>query len=383
MCKIQQNTFTSLYQSALNKNGFQEDDAQRTVVSYLEEVYQKINQTNILKKESVSLRNYWYKFLSKKNMGSNNQLKGLYIWGGVGRGKTWLMDLFFNALPIERKLRLHFHHFILRLHQELTELKGNENPLEIIADRFKIQTDIICFDEFFVTDIADAMLLAKTLEVLFTRGIVFIATSNTHPDDLYCNGLQRERFLPAIRLIKQYCDVIKIDVGIDYRLNKIIKSGVYLTPLNHQTEKTITDMFIKLAGVEGRIAQILQINFRSLLTIRATQEILAVDFHVLCEQARSYIDYMILAKQYHTVLLHNVRSMGRIDDSSGSNESTARRFLALIDEFYDRKVKLIISAQVPINELYKGKKLEFEYQRCISRLQEMQNKTYLQLLNLS
>lgn len=382
MRKIPSNTFTSLYQRALNENGFQADDAQRTAVSRLEEVYQEMSQPQSLPQESITLRQYWRQFLGKqKPTRPTASVKGLYMWGGVGRGKTWLLDLFFQALPSERKLRLHFHHFMLRVHQELAELQGNENPLEIVADRFKIQTDVLCFDEFFVSDITDAMLLATTLEALFARGITLVATSNIPPDNLYHNGLQRARFLPAITLIKQYCDVIKIDAGIDYRLSTLTQTGLYLTPLNQQTENTITQMFIKLAGTEGESAPVLQINCRALVTIRVAKEILAVDFHVLCEQARSHLDYIVLAKQYNTVLLHNVRSMG-IDYPSGADESTARRFLALIDEFYERKVKLIISAQVPMAELYRGEQLKFEYQRCLSRLQEMQSKTYLQLLHL-
>ena len=270
------------------------------------------------------------------------------IWGGVGRGKTWLMDMFFHSLPGDRKMRLHFHRFMLRVHEELTELQGRENPLEIVADGFKAETDVLCFDEFFVSDITDAMLLATLLQALFARGITLVATSNIPPDDLYRNGLQRARFLPAIDLINEYCDVMNVDAGIDYRLRTLTQAHLYLTPLSDQTRETLDRMFVKLAGKAGEDAPVLQINHRPLQAIRSVDGVLAVDFHTLCEEARSQLDYIALSRLYHSVILYNVQVMGPL------KENTARRFLALVDEFYERHIKLVIGAEASMFEIYQG-----------------------------
>lgn len=362
----------ALYQQALDAGDYQPDDVQWRTVARLDTLYQELNQRPSPSVANEGIRGRLGRLLgrsaSKKPI---RPAQGLYMWGGVGRGKTWLMDMFFHSLPGDRKLRLHFHRFMLRVHQELTTLQGHENPLEIIADSFKSQADVLCFDEFFVSDITDAMLLATLLEALFARGITLVATSNIPPDDLYRNGLQRARFVPAIELIKQYCDVMNVDAGIDYRLRTLTQAKLYLTPLNLQTEQEMEDIFVKLAGKEGEKAPILEINHRPLPAICSAQGVLAVDFHTLCEEARSQLDYIALSKLYHTVLLHNVHQMATKD------ENTARRFLALVDEFYERRVKLIIAAEVSMFEIYCGERLKFEYQRCLSRLQEMQSEEYL------
>jgi cell division protein ZapE len=374
---MQPTTPTALYQQALAAGDYQPDEVQRRAVARLDTLYQELNQRQSARPVNTSLRGRLNRLIGRAApRASIRPAQGLYMWGGVGRGKTWLMDLFFHSLPGERKLRLHFHRFMLRVHQELTELQGHENPLEIIADGFKAQTDVLCFDEFFVSDITDAMLLATLLEALFARGITLVATSNIPPDDLYHNGLQRARFLPAIELIKQYCDVMNVDAGIDYRLRTLTQANLYLTPLSPQTEQAMDDIFIKLAGKEGDRAPILEVNHRPLPAICSAQGVLAVDFHTLCEEARSQLDYIALSKLYHTVLLHNVHRMETRD------ENTARRFLALVDEFYERRVKLIIAAEVSMFDIYCGERLKFEYQRCLSRLQEMQSEEYLSLPHL-
>ncbi|MDA5480977.1 cell division protein ZapE [Yersinia intermedia] len=374
---MQPTTPTALYQQALAAGDYQPDEVQRRAVARLDTLYQELNQRQSTRPVNTSLRGRLNRLIGRAApRASIRPAQGLYMWGGVGRGKTWLMDLFFHSLPGERKLRLHFHRFMLRVHQELTELQGHENPLEIIADGFKAQTDVLCFDEFFVSDITDAMLLATLLEALFARGITLVATSNIPPDNLYHNGLQRARFLPAIELIKQYCDVMNVDAGIDYRLRTLTQANLYLTPLNPQTEQAMDDIFIKLAGKEGDRAPILEVNHRPLPAICSAQGVLAVDFHTLCEEARSQLDYIALSKLYHTVLLHNVHRMETRD------ENTARRFLALVDEFYERRVKLIIAAEVSMFDIYCGERLKFEYQRCLSRLQEMQSEEYLSLPHL-
>ncbi|RXA97083.1 MULTISPECIES: cell division protein ZapE [Yersinia] len=367
----------ALYQQALDAGDYQPDDVQRRTVARLDTIYQELNQRQNTPPARAGLRGHLGRLLGRTAaQASIRPIQGLYMWGGVGRGKTWLMDMFFHSLPGERKLRLHFHRFMLRVHQELTTLQGHEDPLEIIADGFKAQTDVLCFDEFFVSDITDAMLLATLLDALFARGITLVATSNIPPDDLYHNGLQRARFLPAIALIKQYCDVMNVDAGIDYRLRTLTQANLYLTPLNAQTGQTMEEIFVKLAGKEGEQAPVLEVNHRPLPAICSAQGVLAVDFHTLCEEARSQLDYIALSKLYHTVLLHNVHRMETKD------ENTARRFLALVDEFYERRVKLIIAAEASMFEIYCGERLKFEYQRCLSRLQEMQSEEYLSLPHL-
>lgn len=346
-------------------------------MTQLDHIYQALQQTPTVSAPTGGLRGKLSRLLGKSNeVAKQRPVQGLYMWGGVGRGKTWLMDMFFHSLPGDRKLRLHFHRFMLRVHEELTELQGQENPLEIIADGFKAQTDVLCFDEFFVSDITDAMLLATLLQALFARGITLVATSNIPPNDLYRNGLQRARFLPAIDLINEYCDVMNVDAGIDYRLRTLTQAHLYLTPLDEQTRQTMDRMFVKLAGKDGEFAPVLQINHRPLQAIRAVDGVLAVDFHTLCEDARSQLDYIALSRLYHSVILYNVRVMGSL------KENTARRFLALVDEFYERHVKLVISAETSMFEIYQGERLKFEYQRCLSRLQEMQSEEYLKLPHL-
>ncbi|CAI1762722.1 AFG1-like ATPase [Serratia marcescens] len=367
----------SRYQQALEAGEYQADEVQRRAVTQLDRIYQALLQKPAASAPAGGLRGKLSRLLGKGGeTAPQRPVQGLYMWGGVGRGKTWLMDMFFHSLPGDRKMRLHFHRFMLRVHEELTELQGRENPLEIIADGFKAETDVLCFDEFFVSDITDAMLLATLLQALFARGITLVATSNIPPDDLYRNGLQRARFLPAIDLINEYCDVMNVDAGIDYRLRTLTQAHLYLTPLSDQTREALDRMFVKLAGKAGEDAPVLQINHRPLQAIRSVDGVLAVDFHTLCEEARSQLDYIALSRLYHSVILYNVQVMGPL------KENTARRFLALVDEFYERHIKLVIGAEASMFEIYQGVQLKFEFQRCLSRLQEMQSEEYLKLPHL-
>ncbi|EMR6906718.1 AFG1 family ATPase [Serratia marcescens] len=367
----------SRYQQALDAGEYQADEVQRRAVTQLDRIYQALLQKPAASAPAGGLRGKLSRLLGKGgDTAPQRPVQGLYMWGGVGRGKTWLMDMFFHSLPGDRKMRLHFHRFMLRVHEELTELQGRENPLEIVADGFKAETDVLCFDEFFVSDITDAMLLATLLQALFARGITLVATSNIPPDDLYRNCLQRARFLPAIDLINEYCDVMNVDAGIDYRLRTLTQAHLYLTPLSDQTRETLDRMFVKLAGKSGEDAPVLQINHRPLQAIRSVDGVLAVDFHTLCEEARSQLDYIALSRLYHSVILYNVRVMGPL------KENTARRFLALVDEFYERHIKLVIGAEASMFEIYQGVQLKFEFQRCLSRLQEMQSEEYLKLPHL-
>ncbi|MDE9435624.1 AFG1 family ATPase [Xenorhabdus bovienii] len=370
-------TPSSLYQSALSEGQYQPDEVQCNTVARLDIIHHDLgNRSPEQALPSSGLKSILGRLFGGLSTEQPRPVQGLYMWGGVGRGKTWLMDMFFQSLPTDRKLRLHFHRFMLRVHEELTALQGHENPLDVIADGFKAQTDVLCFDEFFVSDITDAMILGTLLEALFKRGIALVATSNIPPDELYRNGLQRARFLPAIEQIKKYCDVMNVDAGIDYRLRTLTQAHLYLTPLSEDNRQEMHRMFQRLAGREGEPNPVLEINHRSMPAISSVDGVLAINFKTLCEDPRSPLDYIALSKLYHSVLLHDTPAMTALD------ESAARRFLALVDEFYERHVKLIINAETPMERIYQGELLTFEYRRCLSRLQEMQSEEYLKLPHL-
>ena len=369
---MQSVTPTSQYLKALNEGSHQPDDVQQEAVSRLDTIYQELQTQPAPVASGGGLRAKFGKLLGKREpVVEAAPVRGLYMWGGVGRGKTWLMDLFYQSLPGERKQRLHFHRFMLRVHEELTTLQGHSDPLEIVADRFKAETDVLCFDEFFVSDITDAMLLGGLMKALFARGITLVATSNIPPDELYRNGLQRARFLPAIDAIKQHCDIMNVDAGIDYRLRTLTQAHLWLSPLNSETREQMDKLWLALAGAPRDKAPALEINHRPLSTLGVENQTLAVSFATLCVDARSQHDYIALSRLFHTVMLWDVPVMTPL------MESEARRFIALVDEFYERHVKLVVSAEVPLYEIYQGERLKFEFQRCLSRLQEMQSEEYL------
>ena len=366
----------SRYQLALNEGTHQPDDVQREAVNRLDTIYQELTAKPAEGEQSGGLKAALGRLLGKKEPQTHAPVRGLYMWGGVGRGKTWLMDLFYLSLPGTRKQRLHFHRFMLRVHEELTALQGKSDPLEIVADRFKAETDVLCFDEFFVSDITDAMLLGGLMKALFARGITLVATSNIPPDELYRNGLQRARFLPAIDAIKQHCDIMNVDAGVDYRLRTLTQAHLWLSPLNDETTQQMDKLWLALAGAKRAHAPELEINHRPLQTLGVENQTLAVSFATLCVDARSQHDYIALSRLFHTVMLLNVPVMTPL------MESEARRFIALVDEFYERHVKLVVSAEVPLYEIYQGERLKFEFQRCLSRLQEMQSEEYLKLQHM-
>jgi len=402
---MQSVTPTSQYLKALNEGSHQPDDVQKEAVSRLEIIYQELINSTPPAPRTSGLMARVGKLWGKREDTKHMPVRGLYMWGGVGRGKTWLMDLFYQSLPGERKQRLHFHRFMLRVHEELTALQGQTDPLEIIADRFKAETDVLCFDEFFVSDITDAMLLGGLMKALFARGITLVATSNIPPDELYRNGLQRARFLPAIDAIKRHCDVMNVDAGVDYRLRTLTQAHLWLSPLNDETRAQMDKLWLALAGakrensptleinhrplatmgVENQTlagakrenSPTLEINHRPLATMGVENQTLAVSFTTLCVDARSQHDYIALSRLFHTVMLFDVPVMTRL------MESEARRFIALVDEFYERHVKLVVSAEVPLYEIYQGERLKFEFQRCLSRLQEMQSEEYLKREHLA
>lgn len=362
---------TSRYLTALKEGSHQPDDVQKEAVTRLDTIYQQLIAEQEPTQQSGGLMAKFSKLLGKRDTPTREPVRGLYMWGGVGRGKTWLMDLFYHSLPGERKQRLHFHRFMLRVHEELTTLQGQSDPLEIVADRFKAQTDVLCFDEFFVSDITDAMLLGGLMKALFARGITLVATSNIPPDELYRNGLQRARFLPAIEAIKQFCDVMNVDAGIDYRLRTLTQAHLWLSPLGEETAQQMDKLWLALAGAPRSHAPELEINHRPLATLGVENQTLAVSFATLCVDARSQHDYIALSRLFHTVMLFEVPVMTKL------MENEARRFIALVDEFYERHVKLVVSAAAPLHEIYQGDRVKFEFQRCLSRLQEMQSEEYL------
>ncbi|MBE5252761.1 cell division protein ZapE [Mixta mediterraneensis] len=365
------------YEQALSQGDFKPDDVQREAITRLDMLQQGLvarQQTSAPTAQGLFGR--LSKLLGKEKSEAQPPVRGLYMWGGVGRGKTWVMDLFFQSIPGNRKLRLHFHRFMLRVHEELTMLQGQSDPLLIIADRFKAETDVLCFDEFFVSDITDAMLLGTLMEALFERGIALVATSNIPPDELYRNGLQRARFLPAIEQIKKHCDVMNVDAGIDYRLRTLTSAHLWKFPLNEETYAAMEYMFQGLSGSQRKDAPVLEINHRTMTTLGVSEGVLAIDFLTLCGEGRSQHDYIELSRRFHSVLLYNVPVM------IYKTEDQARRFLALVDEFYERHVKLVVAAETSLFEIYQGTRLKFEYQRCLSRLQEMQSEEYLRLPHL-
>ena len=350
---------------------FKPDEAQAAAVEELQRIWEALvgrYEAAMTKRVLVARRR-----LAKKSL---TPVQGLYLWGGVGRGKTYLMDLFCDALPFRRKMRMHFHRFMQRVHQELRSLSGEVNPLEKVADRIRAEAVVICFDEFFVSNITDAMILKNLFEALFARGVTLVATSNIVPERLYENGLQRDRFLPAIALVQQHCRVLNVDSGIDYRLRVLTHVELYHSPLDALAESSLRRSFGELSHGAHVYESDLEINDRVILVKARTDDVLWCEFDELCEKPRSAQDYIELAREYHTVLVSNVPQLGELRDNA------ARRFINMIDEFYDRQVKVIMSAEAPITEIYTQGRLSFEIRRTQSRLQEMQSLEYLQLPHL-
>jgi cell division protein ZapE len=297
--------------------------------------------------------------------------RGLYLWGGVGRGKTLMMDLFFGALPFPDKLRRHFHRFMADVHEHLTQLGEREDPLELVADRIAAEARIICFDELVVTDIADAMILGTLFAALFERGVTLAATSNIEPGQLYRDGLQRQRFLPTIELLRRHCEVLHVDGAVDYRLRVLERADVYQTPSGPAADARLGEYFDAIAPDEGDHGGALEVLCRPIDYLRAADGVIWFDFASICDGPRSQDDYIELSRLYQTVLVSNVPRFDAL------LENQARRFIALVDEFYDRRVKLILSAAAPAAELYDGEKLHHDFLRTRSRLIEMQTHDYL------
>jgi cell division protein ZapE len=342
------------------------DVAQAAAVGALQDVYAAY--TVRLLHESRR----WTQLMHLIGWRDRESVRGLYLWGSVGRGKTYMMDLLYRSIPGDRKLRMHFHRFMLMVHRRLHQEKGYSNPLVRVAARIAKDADLLCFDEFFVSDIGDAMLLGNLLTALFDKGVTLVATSNIEPDRLYENGLQRAQFLPAIRLLKQHCSVLNLAGPIDYRLRSLDRVPVYLQPLGAASEAALAALFGDLTrGLQVETGKVLDINERPIPTRAWSEGQVWFDFETLCGGPRSAADYIEIARQYHTVVVSGVPVLRENADDK------ARRFVTLVDEFYDHGVKLVVSAAAPLEDLYLGTDLLLPFSRARSRLQEMQTREYL------
>jgi cell division protein ZapE len=339
-----------------------QDAAQERIVDALQAL-----QDRITRRESP-LQHFWRTLRPGKR---DSQPRGIYIWGGVGRGKTFLMDLFFETLDIRAKRRVHFHRMISEVHSRLKNLRHTPDPLESVAADIASGARVLCFDEFFVSDIGDAMILGRLLDGLIRRSVTLVATSNVPPAGLYPNGLQRERFLPAIDLLEECTHVLELSGTTDYRLRLLQSAGTFLHPADDKSAAKLDRYFDEIAAGEIETDVPVDIVGRSVRCRKRAADIAWFDFRQLCEGPRSQEDYIEIASRYPTVILSNVPALTANDDNA------ARRFIALVDEFYDRRVKLLVSAAAPIEKLYAGRRLAFEFQRTTSRLIEMQSTEYL------
>jgi cell division protein ZapE len=346
----------SLYEQSLKRRGFVSDSSQWRAVERLQQLHEEWSAYK--KRRSSALK----RLLVKPPLP-----KGVYLWGPVGRGKSFLMDAFYLCVPLVRKRRVHFHHFMREIHRELDQLKGTEDPIAAVAERTAKRYRLICFDEFHVSDIADAMILGRFLEQTMERGVEFVMTSNYHPDQLYASGLQRERFLPAIELIKSRLDVVSVDSGVDYRRLKMEKVQIY--HVGADAPQQLERIFQELKDVEEE-NQPLDVEGRTIPYRKRAGGLVWFDFEALCGGPRSYADYVDLTKRFHTIILSGVPRM------SAKQSDAARRFTWLIDVLYDEHIKLVLSAEAPPEELFTEGENAAAFQRTVSRLHEMQSAEY-------
>ncbi|HWT71203.1 MAG TPA: cell division protein ZapE [Oxalicibacterium sp.] len=348
------------YAQALAQRGFQPDAVQEKAVDELQKLYDA-----------------WLAYRAQRASLLTRLLRrpqpprGIYMWGGVGRGKSFLMDSFYSVAPVERKTRVHFHEFMRGVHRELDSLKAVADPLEEVAARIAARYELICFDEFHVTDIADAMILYNLLRPLFSRGVSFVVTSNFHPDTLYPDGLHRDRLLPAIQLLKEMLLVLNVDGGNDYRKLALAQVEAYLTPAGEQADRVLRDAFDRIAETADDDPRIC-IETREIRAIRRAGGVIWFDFATLCGGPRSQNDYLEITSRFHTVILSDVPAM------SAAMSSEARRFIWLVDVLYDHRIKLLLSADVGIDALYTAGSQKMEFQRAMSRLTEMQSLEYME-----
>jgi cell division protein ZapE len=350
---------TAAYEALLAERGYQSDPAQRRAVRALERC-----------------RDEWIAYKARRSNTITKLLvrppipRGVYMYGGVGRGKSFLMDCFFNEVPLLRKTRLHFHEFMREVHRELQDLKGTVDPLVELARRISRRHRLICLDEFHVSDVTDAMILHRLLQALFAHRVGIVTTSNFHPEGLYPNGLHRDRILPAIALLKEHLNIVNVDNGVDYRRRALEHVQLYHTPLGAAADAAMNAAFERLAEMRED-DPVLHIEHRALRSRRRAGGAVWFDFRELCGGPRSQSDYIELASQFHTLLLSNVPQM------TPRLASEARRFTLLVDVLYDRRVKFIVSAAVPPEQLYVEGPLAHEFARTVSRLVEMQSSEFL------
>jgi cell division protein ZapE len=425
----------ALYAQQLTERGFRADPVQAAVVDRLDDLRQRLI---VAREADASIMRRWFSALGSKS--ASEPVRGIYLWGGVGRGKTWMMDLFYQSLPFPERRRRHFHRFMHDVHAELKSLQQREAPLEAVADRIAQDTRVLCFDEFFVSDIADAMILGGLFAALFKRGVTLVATSNVEPRNLYKDGLQRQRFLPTIDLLEQYVDVVAVDGATDYRLRRLTQAGTYLPSDAPDTGKRLRELFDELAdhdgddspphgrmadgrpadsdptlGAAGKTAALtrtdvagtrpiapskppaepatrrninqsgrpwptrvpvdpdssIEIEGRRIPVICERGGVVWFDFMALCSGPRSQEDYIEIARNYQSVIVSDIPVFDSL------HEDEARRFIALVDELYDRNVNLIVSAAAPPIDLYRGDRVAFQFERTASRLIEMQSEEYL------
>jgi cell division protein ZapE len=362
-------TIREAYEESLRREGHERDAAQEKIVAQLETLQQRLNAHRPRRGLRLLFR--------KANSNDTDGVPGLYIWGGVGRGKTFLMDLFFETLAIEQKKRIHFHRMMREVHERLVSLGDIEDPLDQVAEAIAADARVLCFDEFFVSDIGDAMILARLLEGLFRRGVTLITTSNAEPNELYKDGLQRQRFLPAIEMLKTNTQVIHMDGDVDYRLRLLQQAGTYLSPDDEVAHVKLQHFFDESASSQITADRMLDINGRDIRARLCAKDIAWFDFTDICDGPRSHNDYIEIARLYQTVIVSGVPLL------DGDLENQARRFIALVDEFYDRHVKLIVSAAAAVDSLYAGERVTIEFDRTASRLIEMQSTDYLALPHLA
>lgn len=346
------------YEHMLSERGYVSDASQLTAVARLQQAYE--DWVNFRERRSSRL---------KRLVNRPEVPRGIYLWGGVGRGKSFLMDSFFTVVPIVRKTRVHFHEFMRDVHRQLDEQKEVEDPLKIVAAKIARKHRLICFDEFHVSDIADAMILYNLMSALFENGVSFVLTSNYKPDDLYPDGLHRDRILPAIALLKEKLDVLNVDAGTDYRKRIMARVDVYQCPLGPAAEAALQETFSRLAETADQDPRI-KIESRELRAVRRAGGVIWFDFATLCGSPRSQNDYLAMASRFHTIILSGVPQM------NAEMASEARRFTWLVDVLYDHRVKLIMSAAVEPELLYTEGRMANEFQRTVSRILEMQSLDY-------
>lgn len=363
---VSQTGMLDAYFGLLEQKGYTADAAQKAAAERLQRLYSDLLSFKVDRGSAI-----------KRLLSPPRPPRGIYFWGGVGRGKSFLMDCFFNAVPYRRKKRIHFHAFMQQIHRELESFKGEPDPMLKVAERIAKEVRLLCFDEFHVSDIADAMILRRLLDGLFDRGVILVMTSNYPPEKLYPNGLQRENFLPTIALLKSRMDVIEVDAGIDYRLRALEQVEIYHHPADAAAETKMLDYFRVVAGEEGRRGGKIEILGRDIGTVRRGNGVIWFDFKTLCGGPRSQNDYLEIARSYHTVLLSHIPKMTQ------HQASEARRFTWLVDVFYDHKVKLIATADCSAEELYTEGTQAGEFFRTVSRLTEMHSREYLALPHIA